>query len=123
MDDPISALDTKTRKKIFQRVFRGMLENKTRILCTHAIDFVHLADKVVVMKEGTIKVQGTFEEVRNHEIVKEIFKIHNQNKLKVEEKNKGKDTKDEDDEPDTPVNEESLTLEKKQTEKIAKMPK
>jgi len=51
MDDPISALDSNTRKKVFKRVFQNMLKNKTRILATNAIDFVHLADKVIVLKE------------------------------------------------------------------------
>ena len=50
MDDPISALDSYTRKKIFEDVFQGLLKGKTRILATHAIDFVHLADRVVIMK-------------------------------------------------------------------------
>ena len=53
-DDPVSALDAKVKKLMFKRVFEGLLKNKTRILCTHAIDFLHLADKVVVLKEGEI---------------------------------------------------------------------
>lgn len=44
MDDPISALDADVRKKVFQRVFQGILCNKTRILVTHSVDFLHLAD-------------------------------------------------------------------------------
>ena len=52
MDDPISALDANVRKKVFNDVFKGLLAQKTRILVTHAIDFVHLADKIVIMKEG-----------------------------------------------------------------------
>lgn len=56
MDDPISALDSKVRKKIFKRVFTTMLHGKTRILATHAIDFLHLADRIVVLKEGKIEV-------------------------------------------------------------------
>ena len=54
MDDPISALDTQTRKKIFEDVFCGICKDKTRILVTHAVDFVHLADKVVIMNDGKI---------------------------------------------------------------------
>ena len=54
MDDPISALDTKTRKGIFEDVFQGLLKDKTRILVTHAVDYVHLADKVVIMDQGKI---------------------------------------------------------------------
>lgn len=56
MDDPISALDAKVRKKIFKRVFQTMLDKKTRILCTHAIDFLHLADHVIVLDEGKIEI-------------------------------------------------------------------
>ena len=52
MDDPISALDANVRKKIFKYVFQGMLRYKTRILVTHAIDFLHLADRLIVIKEG-----------------------------------------------------------------------
>ena len=54
MDDPISALDANVRKAIFKQVFQNLLKDKTRILVTHAIDFVHLADRIVIMKEGSI---------------------------------------------------------------------
>lgn len=54
MDDPISALDAMTRKKIFDQVFTGILGESTRILVTHAVDFVHLADKIVIMSDGKI---------------------------------------------------------------------
>jgi ATP-binding cassette subfamily C (CFTR/MRP) protein 5 len=54
MDDPISALDANVRKKIFKHVFQGSLMKKTRILVTHAIDFLHLTDRIVVMKEGRV---------------------------------------------------------------------
>ena len=52
MDDPISALDTDVRKKIFEEVFMGLMKDKTRILVTHAVDFIHLADHVIIMKDG-----------------------------------------------------------------------
>ena len=54
MDDPISALDANVRKKIFTQVFQGILKNKTRILVTHAIDFLHLSDRIMVLKDGKI---------------------------------------------------------------------
>ena len=44
LDDPISALDANVKKKIFKDVIMGELRDKTRILVTHAIDFLHLAD-------------------------------------------------------------------------------
>jgi len=52
MDDPVSALDADVRKKVFEQVFQGLLKGKTRILVTHSIDFLHLADKIVILKKG-----------------------------------------------------------------------
>ena len=65
MDDPISALDANVRKKIFKHVFQGMLKEKTRILVTHAIDFLHFTDKIIVLKEGKIQAFGTFDDLQN----------------------------------------------------------
>jgi len=67
MDDPISALDTHTRKQIFKDVFQGLLKDSTRVLVTHAVDFVHLADKIIIMDQGKITAQGTYEELKNNE--------------------------------------------------------
>ena len=88
MDDPISALDSYTRKRIFEDVFQGILKGKTRILVTHAIDFVHLADKVVIMKQGTILSQGTYEEMKNHPYMVQIQDIHASNKEEIANANK-----------------------------------
>lgn len=63
LDDPISALDAAVRKKIFKNVINGELENKTRVLVTHAIDFIHLADRIVMLNNGNITAMGTFEEL------------------------------------------------------------
>ena len=54
MDDPISAVDAHVRKKLMINVMQGYLRNKTRVLVTHAIDFLHLADKIIVMQQGRI---------------------------------------------------------------------
>lgn len=63
MDDPISALDAHVRKKIIQNVFFGVLKNRTRILVTHAIDFLAEADHIIMMDRGRIMAQGTYEEL------------------------------------------------------------
>ena len=65
MDDPISALDANVRKLIFKEVFQGLLRRKTRVLVTHAIDFLHLADRLVVIKDGQIQACGTFQQLQN----------------------------------------------------------
>lgn len=60
MDDPISALDANVRKQIFKQVFQGLLATKTRILVTHAVDFLHLADKIIVMNQGEVQAVGSY---------------------------------------------------------------
>ena len=54
LDDPISALDANVKKLIFKEVFQGMLKDKTRVLATHAVDFLHLSDRIIVMKGGRV---------------------------------------------------------------------
>ena len=84
MDDPISALDAHVRKSIFDEVFVGLMKNSTRILVTHAVDFIHLADHVVILKEGRVEAQGSCEEIVDHPYMSEIQEIHIKNKRELE---------------------------------------
>lgn len=54
MDDPISALDANVKKKIFKEVFMKRFKDKTRVLVTHAVDFLHLVDTIVLLHKGKI---------------------------------------------------------------------
>jgi len=72
MDDPISALDAHVRKAIFDEVFVGLMKGKTRVLVTHAVEFIHLADHVVIMKNGSCLAQGSYEDIQDHAYMKEI---------------------------------------------------
>lgn len=56
MDDPISALDANVRNKVFANVFLNKFKNKTRILVTHAINFIPLVDNIIVMKNGFVLI-------------------------------------------------------------------
>ena len=67
LDDPISALDAGVRKKIFQNVILGKLQSKTRILVTHAIDFIHLADQIIMFNKGKIEAFGPYQELTENE--------------------------------------------------------
>jgi len=61
MDDPLSALDANVKKRIFKQVIMRKLAHKTRVLVTHAVDFLHLADTIICLKEGKIEFQGNYE--------------------------------------------------------------
>jgi ABC-type bacteriocin/lantibiotic exporter with double-glycine peptidase domain len=52
MDDPLSAQDADVKKKIFKQVLMRKLSQKTKVLVTHAVDFIHLADSIICMKDG-----------------------------------------------------------------------
>lgn len=76
MDDPISALDASVRKKLFLNVIMGHLKHKTVVLVTHAIDFVHLADKIYLMDEGRIAAQGTYDDLRDNQKLQHLLSIN-----------------------------------------------
>jgi len=63
LDDPISALDAHVRMNIMKNVVKGMLKEKTVIVVTHAIDFLHMADRIIMMDKGKITANGTYEEL------------------------------------------------------------
>ncbi|CAI2361540.1 unnamed protein product [Moneuplotes crassus] len=72
MDDPISALDANVKRKVFDKVFTDELKDKTRVLVTHAIDFLDRADRIIIMENGMIKYNGPYEDIKHHEEVKHI---------------------------------------------------
>ena len=79
MDDPISALDAHVRKKIFVNVFQDYCKDKTRILVTHAVDFLHLVDRVIVVEAGKIVLDGNYRDIKDSPYIKKIVGIHNNN--------------------------------------------
>lgn len=89
MDDPISALDAHVRLKIINNVFFGVLKNRTRILVTHAIDFLDRADHIIIMDKGSIQAQGTFAELQNHATFKEMMVLNKINKSSLDQKEEG----------------------------------
>ena len=53
-DDPISAVDSKVAKKIYENVMLQMRQQKTIILVTHQISYLYECDRVVIMDDGEI---------------------------------------------------------------------
>ena len=79
LDDPISAVDANVRMKLMQNVLMGCLSRKTRILVTHAIDFLHLADSVIVMKNGRIVENGHFSEIKDSPHLQSVLNVNKLN--------------------------------------------
>lgn len=76
MDDPISALDASVRRKIIMNLIMKFLNNKTRILVTHAIDFIHLCDKVILMDGGRISAQGKPADLSNNPQLQKLLAVN-----------------------------------------------
>ena len=85
MDDPISALDAHVRKQIINNVYFGVLQDRTRILVTHAIDFLAQADHIIMMDQGKISCQGSYNDLMK---VKEFQDLMDLNKINQQLKKK-----------------------------------
>ena len=58
-DDPISAVDSKVAKQIYDRVIKALWRNKkTVILVTHQISYLFECDQIVIMQDGQILHKG-----------------------------------------------------------------
>lgn len=55
LDDPLSAVDSKVGRHLFEKAIRGFLRDKIRILVTHQTQYAEEADKVLALNEVKIK--------------------------------------------------------------------
>ncbi|XP_060217786.1 ABC transporter C family member 14-like isoform X1 [Lycium barbarum] len=61
LDDIFSAVDAQTGSEIFKECVRGALKDKTIVLVTHQVDFLHNADHILVMRDGKIVQSGKYD--------------------------------------------------------------
>lgn len=52
-------MDADVAHHLMEKCILGILKNKTRIVCTHRVEFVDKADVVVLMDNGMIVKTGT----------------------------------------------------------------
>ena len=61
LDDPLSCLDAKVGKLIFEKCVRGLLADRIVLLTTSTSCYLSEADYIVNLKRGVIVAQGNFE--------------------------------------------------------------
>eukprot|EP00043_Microstomoeca_roanoka_P016335 m.166363 g.166363 ORF g.166363 m.166363 type:complete len:1602 (+) comp16436_c27_seq1:218-5023(+) len=63
LDDCLSAVDSHVGKHIFRHVIgpKGCLATKARLLVTHALHVLPHCDNIIMMRQGRIHEQGTFQ--------------------------------------------------------------
>ena len=73
LDDSTSAIDSETEDKI-QEAINNILRDRTTILITHRLSQIRWADKIIVLKKGTIEAVGIHEELlKTSEEYRKIF--------------------------------------------------
>lgn len=76
LDDPLSAVDAHVGRHIFDKVLgpNGLLQNKARVLCTNAVNFLPDCDQIVMLRRGIILERGTYQDaMANHQ--SELYKL------------------------------------------------
>ncbi|XP_065046828.1 ABC transporter C family member 2-like isoform X2 [Musa acuminata AAA Group] len=81
-DDPLSALDAHVGRQVFDKCIKDQLRNKTRVLVTNQLHFLPNVDKIILVHEGMVKEEGTFEELCSSGI---LFQKLMENAGKMEE--------------------------------------
>ncbi len=62
MDEPTSALDSETESMVLAAVHEAM-RGRTTLVIAHRLSTVQNADRILVLRDGAIAEQGTFNEL------------------------------------------------------------
>jgi len=75
LDEPTSALDARAETEAFDR-FIKLTEGKTAVIISHRFSTVRIADRIMVLKDGTVLEIGTHEELmENNKLYTELFNL------------------------------------------------
>jgi len=76
LDDSTSAIDSETEEKI-STALNEVMKNRTTLLITHRLSAIRKADKIVVLKNGSIKAIGKHDNlISTSEEYRRIFSKH-----------------------------------------------
>ncbi|XP_046595715.1 ATP-binding cassette sub-family C member 4 isoform X3 [Neodiprion lecontei] len=73
LDDPLSAVDSRVGRHLFEKCINGFLKSKTRIIVTHQLQYLEQVDTVIFVNRGTVECQGTFQELSASNFRNSIF--------------------------------------------------
>ncbi|KAK8457009.1 hypothetical protein SEVIR_3G114300v4 [Setaria viridis] len=95
LDDPFSAVDAHTAATLFNDCVMEALENKTVILVTHQVEFLSKVDKILVMENGEITQDGTYQELlQSGTAFEQLVNAHRDSKTPLDSQDHGKGAKE-----------------------------
>ena len=65
LDDPLSSVDAKVGKHLFERCIKEFLDGRIRILVTHQLQFLKQTDSIVMLRNGSVVCQGSYSRIEN----------------------------------------------------------
>lgn len=71
LDDPLSAVDPKVGRALFQNCINGLLKGKARVLVTHQLQYIKDCENVIVLEQGQVTHVGRVDDVMQQEVVVE----------------------------------------------------
>ncbi len=76
LDEPTAHMDIRSEYEIYSAI-RSLLQGKTVILISHRFSSAQLADRVIVLDEGTVVEQGTHRKlVDSGGLYQDLFRLH-----------------------------------------------
>ncbi|SPR01691.1 unnamed protein product (mitochondrion) [Plasmodiophora brassicae] len=63
LDDPLSALDQKVGRTIFEKCIKGFLKDRAVVMVTHGLQYLYQVDRIMLMGDGGVVEYGTYTEL------------------------------------------------------------
>ncbi|KAI9205349.1 P-loop containing nucleoside triphosphate hydrolase protein [Polychytrium aggregatum] len=70
LDDPLSAVDTKVGRHLFEECILGALKDKATVLVTHQLQFISRCSNIMVIEDGSVSTYGSFSAILDNETSK-----------------------------------------------------
>jgi ATP-binding cassette subfamily C (CFTR/MRP) protein 4 len=75
LDDPLSAVDAHVGRHLFDNAIKSFLNKKIRVLVTHQLQYLNDVDKVIFLKEVSVKRRKNYKRGINIDWLSQSFCI------------------------------------------------
>jgi ABC-type multidrug transport system fused ATPase/permease subunit len=73
LDNPCSSIDQDTENTIYKNLIFGHWREKTRVVATNRLKFLDRFDRIILLEDGVIKLNGSYKELKDHPSLIELI--------------------------------------------------